>query len=329
MTRVTIIIPCRNEEAFFEKCLRSIIENDYPKDTLEVFVVDGASEDGTPNIIQKYTKKYPFIRYLKNERKIIPAAMNVGIKNAQGEIIMKMDAHSTYQKDYISKCVHYLIEYNADNVGGILITRPRGNTLQARAIAAALSHPFGAGSSPFRKASASKNPREVDTVAFGCYKKNVFDRIGLYNENLTRSSDMELNIRLKKSGGKILLIPSIIGYYYPEATFKAYAKHNIQDGIWAIYPLKFTHSLLRPRHLVPLLFIMALIVSLILSFFLRLFFYVVLAIASAYIITSFAVSFLIAVNKKDYRYFFAMPVAFAIRHIVYGIGSLWGILKLL
>ena len=312
---VTAIIPCRNEEKLIAKCLLSIIENDYPKDELEILVVDGLSEDETKTIVERYEKKYPFIEYLKNEKKIIPAAMNIGIAKAKGDVIMKMDAHATYQKDYISQCVHYLTKYNADNVGGILITRPRENTSQAKAIALCLSHPFGAGSSPFRSASASKIPQEVDTVAFGCYRRNVFKRIGLYNENLIGSSDMDLNIRLKKAGGKILLAPEVIAYYYPESTFKKFFTHNIRDGIWALYPYKFTRGLLRPRHLVPLAFVLMVL------FFPPLFF--------PYFFISFIASAHIALRERDARYIVMMPIAFFIRHFVYGIGSLWGLIKII
>ncbi|MBI3334999.1 MAG: glycosyltransferase family 2 protein [Candidatus Portnoybacteria bacterium] len=219
MIEVSIIIPCRNEENYIAQCLDSLAAQNYPKERLEVLVVDGLSEDGTRNKVKPYTKRYPFIKLLDNSSRIIPVAMNIGIKNAKGDVIMKMDAHASYPKDYVSKCVNALRQYDADNAGGMLITKPGGDTLQARAIALCLSHWFGVGSSPFRRQSQSKKPREVDTVAFGCYKKEVFKKIGLYNEHLERSSDMELNIRLKKAGGKILLVPDITAYYYADSTF--------------------------------------------------------------------------------------------------------------
>src|SRR4030067_2393082 len=140
---VSVIIPCRNEEKFIDRCLDSIIANDYPKEDLEVLVVDGMSEDRTEEIVKKYTERFSFIKLLSNLKKIIPSALNIGIQNANGSIIIRMDAHNVYSKDYISKCVNYLIEYNVDNVGGIWVTLPGKNTIVAESIALALSHPFG------------------------------------------------------------------------------------------------------------------------------------------------------------------------------------------
>ena len=119
---VSIIIPCRNEEKFIGKCLDSIIGQDYPKENLEILVIDGMSEDGTRKNIEKYTEQHSFIKLLDNPRKITPCALNIGIKNAKGKIILWMSAHNSYEKDYVSKCVKYSKEYNADNVGGIMVT---------------------------------------------------------------------------------------------------------------------------------------------------------------------------------------------------------------
>ena len=209
---VSIIIPCRDERRFIEKCLLSIIANDYPKESLQVLVVDGMSEDGTREILNQFSGKYPFIKMLDNPKKIVPVALNIGIKQARGNVIIRMDAHNVYGKDYISKCVKYLRKYNIDNVGGICITLPGRNTLLAQSIALALSHPFGVGNAHFR--IGLKGPKYVDTVPFGCYKREVFEKIGLFDEDLVRNQDDELNVRLQRNGGKILLVPEIVSYYY-------------------------------------------------------------------------------------------------------------------
>ena len=211
---VSLIVSCRNEEKFISKCLDSLIKQDYPKEKIEILVVDGMSEDKTREIIKEYSKKFSFIKLLKNHQKYTPFAFNIGIKKAIGEAIILIGAHAEYEKDYISKCVKYLEEYNADNVGGILKTIPSNDSLIAKAIAICLSHFFGAGGSYFR--TGSKKPIEVDTVFGGCYKREVFNKIGLFNEKLIRSQDIELNRRLKVSGGKILLVPDITAYYYPQ-----------------------------------------------------------------------------------------------------------------
>lgn len=306
---VSIIIPCRNEEKYIGRCLDSIVLQDYPKENLEVLVVNGMSDDKTKEIAQNYSRQYSFIKVLDNPNKFTPFGLNLGIKEAKGEIIMRMDAHAGYEKDYILKCLKYLKEYNADNVGGVMKTLPAKNTIIAKAIAIVLSNPFGTGGSYFR--IGSKEPREVDTVFGGCYKKEVFEKIGLFNENLVRSQDLEFNLRLKKAGGKILLVPDIVSSYYPKSNLKDFFIHNFKDGIWAIYPLKFVKMPFKLRHYIPLIFVLTLPLSI-----------------WPYILLSLFFSIKIAIKEKDFRLFFLMPLAFAARHIGYGLGSILGLIKL-
>ena len=326
---VSSIVPCRNEEKFIGRCLESIIANDYPKDKLEILIVDGRSEDGTREIVKEYAQKYPFLKLIENPRKITPAAMNIGIQNSKGEIIIKMDAHSLYEKDYISKCVKHLEESGADNVGGVLETLPSKDNIVARAIAICLSYPFGAGTSYFR--TGSREPREVDTVAFGCYWKKIFDKIGFYNEKMAKIEDFELNYRLRKAGGKIMLFPDIKAIYYPSSeNLKQFSEHNFTDGIWTTYHLRFSKRLLVSwRHLVPFKFVLSLISLIILSFFSNIFFLLLLLIIILYFLISIFFSLKIAKKEKDFTYLSIMPIFFASRHIGYGLGSIWGIIKIL
>ena len=325
---VSIIIPCRNEAKFIGKALDSIIANDYPKDRLEVLVVDGMSEDDTKEVIERYTKQYSFIRLFNNSEKITPAALNIGIKHAKGEIIIRMDAHATYEKDYISKCVKYLGEYGADNVGGIMKTIPRNNTFIDKVIVLTLSHRFGVGGSIFR--TGSKEPKLVDTVFGGCYKREVFDKIGLFNEDLVRTQDMEFNLRLKRAGGKILLHPEIVSYYYTQSNFNGFSYNNFRNGFWATYPLKFVkHMPVSWRHLVPLVFVSSLIASAALSVFSQIFLWLFLFTLGSYTLTNVYFSIKISAKENDFRYLFVMPLMFASLHIGYGLGSLLGSLKVI
>lgn len=324
---VSIIVPCRNEEKFIGKCLDSLLRQDFSKDKMEILIVDGRSEDRTRKIIKNYITKYPLIKLLDNPNKFTPFGLNIGVKKAKGEIIIRMDAHAIYEKDYVSKCPKYLKEYDVDNVGGVIKTLVKENTLIAKAIAQVLSHPFGAGSSYFR--IGSKVPRFVDTVFGGCYKKEIFDKIGLFNENLKRSQDLEFNLRLKRAGGKILLVPEIMAYYYPSSCLGEFFRHNFSDGIWATLPLKFVKMPFSLRHYIPLLFILGLIGSLVLSFFFPFFFWLFLIIVGLYFLASLYFSLKIALEKKDLRYLFLMPITFANRHFAYGLGSAWGIIRLI
>ena len=307
---ISVIIPCRNEEKFIGRCLDSILKQDYPKDKTEVLIVDGMSEDKTRETIKNFQFSNPNfqLRLIDNQKKFTPFAFNIGIKEAKGEIIVLAGAHAIYEKDYVSKCVKYLKEYDADNVGGVLKTIPAENTLIAKAIALSLSHPFGS-ASYFR--IGAKEPKEVDTVFGGCYKREVFEKIGFFNEKLLRSQDMEFNLRLKKAGGKILLVPDIIGYYYPHSNFKSFFLHNFQDGIWAILPFKLAKIPFKLRHYIPLFFVLTLPISIL-----------------PYILFSLFFSAQIAFFEKDLRLFFVMPLAFAARHFGYGLGSIWGLIKL-
>jgi len=323
---ISIIIPCRNEEKYTGKCLDSIIMQDYPKENLEVLVIDGASEDKTREIVQDFSSQYPFIKLLTNPQKFTPFALNIGIKAAKGEIIVRMDAHAGYEKDYVSKCVAHLMESGADNVGGAMKTLPAKNTLVARAVAYSLASPFGA-ASDFRV--GSKAAKSVDTVFGGCYKKEVFDKIGLFNENLLRSQDMEFNLRLKRAGGKILLVPDIVSYYYPKSNLKDFFLHNIKDGIWAIYPLKFVKMPFKLRHYIPLIFVSGLLGTGLLAIFFPTFFWLLLIAVGLYFLANIYFSIQIIGKEKDIRFLFLMPLAFATRHIGYGLGSVWGLIKLI
>lgn len=322
---VSIIIPCLNEEKYIEKCLDSIINNDYPKDKLEILVVDGASNDRTKELVKNYSTKHSFVKIFDNPKKFTPVSLNIGIKQAKGEVIARMDAHAFYEKDYLSKCVKYLYEYGVDNVGGVMMTRPRKDTLLGKVIAAVLSNPFGVGNAFFR--TGVKEPILVDTVFGGCYKREVFQKIGYFNENLPRGQDMELNMRLKKSGGKILLAPDIKSFYYARSDFISFWRHSFTDGVELVYPLKFGVVIFSWRHLAPLAFVLSLIVLLPLTFFSLKFFILLSLVLSSYLLISIFFSAKISFAKKDFRYLFLAPIGFALLHFGYGSGSVWGLLK--
>lgn len=319
---VSIIIPCRNEEKFIARCLDSVLANDYPKDNLEIFVIDGDSQDKTKEIIKSYAEKLPYIKLLENPKKYTPVALNLGIKQSKGNIIIRLDSHATYEKNYISKCVEHLEKYNADNVGGIIKTMSANNNLFAKSIAICMSSFFGTGNSHFR--TGTEKIMEVDTVFGGCYKKEVFDKIGLFNEKLIRSQDMEFNIRLKKSGGKIILVPDIVSYYYPKDNLPDFLKHNFEDGIWSVLPIKLAKTKFKARHYAFSFFVGLLIIL----FLLRLSF-LFWAVLGLYFLASIYFSFKIVKNEKDIKYLFSMPIVYAVRHFAYGFGGIVGLFKLL
>ena len=325
---VSLIIPCRNEERFIGACLESVLANDYPNVRLEVVVVDGMSKDGTRAIVEGFARQHAFIRLLDNPKKITPTALNIGIAHAKGEIIMRMDAHARLEDDYISRCVEALNKYGADNVGGIMKTLPENGSLLGRAIVLSLSHRFGVGNSHFR--IHTNEPRWVDTVFGGCYRRQIFDQIGPFNEDLARGQDIEFNLRLKKAGGRTLLVPDIVSYYYARSDMKSFWKHNWTNGLWAILP--FLYSPVMPvswRHLVPLAFVLGLFGSATLALMWPVGLWMVVGIAGAYAMANLTASTHVAARERDIRYLVAMPVVFASFHLGYGLGSVWSMLKVL
>ncbi len=258
---VSVIIPCRQEVRHISGMLDSLLANDYPRDRLEVLVVDALSTDGTREIVGEYVKKYPFIRLLDNPRKITPAALNIGIPQARGEVIIRLDSHSTYPPDYLSALVHWLARSGADNVGGVWRIRPGGDTAMAKAIALGLAHPFGVGNAYYRIGAAA--PRWVDTVPFGCYRREVFDRVGLFDEDQVRTEDDEFNLRLRKKGGGILLVPEIIIDYYARERLSQVWRMYFQYGYFKpLVARKLGWALLSLRHLVPSFLVVTLAASL-------------------------------------------------------------------
>lgn len=322
---ISLIIPCHNEEKYIARCLNSVIEQDYPTDNLEILVVDGMSKDKTIQVVENYRKKFLSIKILKNPNKTTPYAFNLGIKYSKADIIMIMSAHSTLEKDYISKCLKYLYKHNVGNVGGIWITLPGDDTIIAQSIALTLSHPFGVGNAYFR--TGSEEPKYVDTVPFGCYRKEVFKKIGFFNEKLIRNQDLEFNLRLKKAGGKILLVPDIVSYYYSRSTLRALAKNNFSNGFWVVYSTKFAKVPFSVRHLIPFFFVLSVCGSLILSFIYRPFIYLFVLVFVAYLISNILFSLGISF-KKGFKYFIPVILSFATLHFSYGFGSIWGLIKL-
>jgi len=325
---VSIIIPSLNEEKYVGKCLDSIIGQDYPRENLEVIVVDGMSEDGTRDIIEQYIRKYPFVRLLDNPKKITPCALNIGIKSAKGEIIAWLSAHNEYVKTHISKCVKYLKELNADAVGGVIKPVPKNSSFIGKTICAAISHPFGVGNSALKVESKDKTPHGADTAFGVCYRGKVFEKIGIFNEQLIRGQDMEFGLRLKRNGLKTLLAPEIISYYHVNSDLRSFIKHSFNDGVWAILPFKYTNIIpVSLRHLIPLVFVLGVLCAGILSIFSALFGWVFLFVIASYFTGSLYFSIKIAFKQKDARFIFAMPFIFAIFHFSYGLGSIWGLMK--
>lgn len=323
---LTVICPIYNEEKYIARCIESIMAQDYPKDDLEVLFVDGMSTDRTREIIASYLPQCPYLRVLDNPHKIVPYAMNKGISEAKGDIIMRIDAHTFYEPNYCSAIVKRLKELDAENVGCVCKTDVLNKTPKTLAIREVLSNKFGVGNSAFR--TGIDGVKEVDTVPFGCWPKRVFEKYGQYDIRLVRNQDIELSKRIINGGGKIYIIPDTFCTYLARETFSGLAKNNFGNGKWNILTVYYTRQMksLSLRHFIPLLFLLSLIVPLLLAFIWRPFALVSAASLLAYTCLLSAVSLKLAVTK--HLNFFYLLITFFVLHLSYGWGSLVGILKL-
>ncbi len=322
---VSIIVPCYNEELFVAGLMASVAEQDYGLDNFELLMIDGMSNDKTVDLIKSQSSAFKYISIFTNSKKTVPFAMNEGIKQSKGSVIVRLDAHASYPSNYVSQLVKYLFELKADNVGGVWQTEPFEKTLKAKSISLALSTPFGVGNSMFR--IGVNEPTETDTVPFGCYHKEVFDKIGLYDERLERNQDIELNKRLKRAGGKIYLIPDVYSVYYSRGTFGKLIDNNYKNGLWVILTAYYTKALdsLSLRHYIPLLFLLYML------FFPPLALLTKIAIIPFifYVLFLILVSIKIAISNSNILIAPYVIISIFLLHLSYGFGSLVGLFKMM
>lgn len=318
------MIPCRNEASSIEGCIKSLIVDDYPRDRLELLVVDGKSSDGTREILEDLAKQYSVIRLLENPGGITASGLNIGIQAAAGDVIVIASAHARYGQGYVSGSVAALRASGADCVGGAMMTVPSAPGPIAEGIALALSHPFGVGNARFR---ISSQPGFVDTVAYGAYRREVFRRIGLFDERLVRNQDIEFNSRLKRVGGKIYLTPEISSHYYCRADLGGLWRQSFQNGRWNIYTIALTGWSVSWRHVVPLGFVTGLFGTGLLAMRCPIFGWVFGGIATSYLMSALMAT-LRTPGRKQAGSRVLLPLIFLVLHLSYGLGSLWGILTI-
>ena len=322
---LSVIVPIYQEEKYISKCIDSMLSQDYPKDDLEIILVDGMSKDRTREIVATYTAKYPFIRMIDNPERIAPCAMNRGIKEAKGDVIIRLDAHVYYPKNYFSLLVEKLNELTgAENVGALCNTLPVNDSITAQSIAAVLSSSFGMGNSHFR-VGADKE-MEVDTVPFGCFHKSIFDKVGLYDEELVRNQDDELNARIIKAGGKIYLIPQLVCEYYARDTAKKVYKMFYQYGVFKPLVNKKLGSPATVRQFFPLFFVLGLLVGPVVCLFLPVLWWAYFAVIMLWFIlaTSFSLK-----DSKNLKRILTQNWIYFVVHFGYGWGYIVGIYKIL
>jgi len=316
---VSMILPIRNEAEAIGRCLDSIIVQEYARERIETIVVDGMSEDCTREIVEEFASHHPNIRLLSNTRRIVPVALNIGIRAARGSIIVRVDGHTAIAPDYVEQCVAALQRTGADNVGGRMDARSTG--FFGETVALATSSPFGIGGSRFHY---SQREEWVDTVYLGAYRRELFDRIGLFDEEMVRDQDDEFNYRLRAQGGRIRLCPQIRSEYTNRSSPSRLWKQYYEYGYWKVRVLQKHPRQMSWRHFMPPAFVLALSSGVVLLFFGMP--WSLLITAGSYILACSAASMWVAA-KSGIRYLCTLPAVFAILHMSYGVGFLVGLIR--
>lgn len=312
----------RNERAFVARCLDSILGQLGERQDVEILCVDGTSTDGTREVVGDYAARDGRVRLVDNPGRIVPTGMNLGIDAARGDVIIRLDCHAEYPPDYVEKCVEVLRRTGADNVGGYVTTLPGTDSPVGRAIAAATSSRFGVGGSTFRTGGGEQ---EVDTVPFGCFRRDVFDRFGRYDQRLVRNQDIELNSRIRSRGGRVVISPAIRSVYYNRSTFAGLRQQAFNNGLWNPYTLYLVGGGLRPRHFIPLAFVVSVAVLATGGFFWRPAGWLLLAELLVY--GGAAAVFARRAAREAGAAALLVMLAFVQLHVAYGLGSLWGVVS--
>lgn len=321
---ISVILPVRNEERYIAACVASIFAQDYPLDRMEVIFVDGCSQDRTPALLREMQKEHPQIVLLDNPNKTVPYAMNIGIAAARGEVIVRLDAHAEYPSDYVRLSVETLLAKDCDNAGGVFVTRGKG--FMGEAIAEMLRTPLGVGNAAYR---LTDKDGYVDTVPFGCFRRELFERIGGFDERMTRNQDNELNFRIRKNGGKIYLNHNIRVFYYCRDTMRGILRMGYMNGRWNVLTMALVPGSMGVRHFVPLAFVLSTLVLALLALLTRsMLFGGLLALEwGAYLLLDAFYSYTIA-KEKGWRFLPMELILYPAFHFAYGFGSLAGIAAL-
>lgn len=326
MPRVSVIVPCYNEEVTIRSLLDAIYHQTYPHELMEVVIADGMSTDQTRHQISIFQSDHPdiAIRVIDNTARSIPVGLNLAIEAAQGEYIIRLDAHSKPYPDYIAHSINNLENGLGDNVGGVWEIQPGGEGFIAKSITLAASHPFGVGDARYRYTDKAGL---VDTVPFGAFKRTLFEKIGKFNEELLTNEDYELNYRIRQSGGKIWLDPAIRSIYYARPTLLSLARQYWRYGYWKAKMLRKYPGTIRLRQALPPAFVASLVFFSILSIWRPFLLWLLLFEVLFYAGVLMTISIRMAIQHKNARVVIGVPLAMSTMHICWGSAFLWSLVR--
>lgn len=325
MIEVSVIVPCYNEEARIQTLLEAIYGQSYPISQIEVVIADGLSTDGTRAVIADFISSHSDlkIKVVDNTRRVIPSGLNRAIEAAGGMYIVRLDAHSIPYSDYVQNCIQGLKDGRGDNIGGVWRIQPGAATWIAKSIASAVAHPIGAGDARYRIGGVAQ---EVDTVPFGAFKKDLIQRIGMYDETLLSNEDYELNVRLRQSGGRVWMDPTISSIYFSRSTLRELARQYWRYGYWKAQMVRRYPKTLRWRQIIPPAFVLSLLGLSVISLIWDLARWLLAIIVILYIIIIFGIGIQMSLKHNSFSYAIGVPLATAIIHLSWGTAFLWGLM---
>jgi len=320
---VSFIIVARNASRHLPAILSDLLAQDYPKGRMQIFLIDGCSQDKSRKIMQEFADAHPdlMVAILDNYGKILSSGWNVALAEAQGDIIIRVDAHSSIPPEFISKNVNNIIA-GESIAGGPRISKTPEGIWQGLLSQAEISK-FGSGIADYRNPGPS---RYIDTLAHAAYKRIVFEKVGGYDERLVRHQDNEIHYRMKQAGFKFFFDPAIKSFYSPRPSLHSFLKQKYSNGLWIGLAISIQPYCFGVHHFIPAIFVGAVILLFILGIiwsWIPLALLSILYSLAAFVFTCEAMVKAPLVIKS---FCIVLPPIFLLMHSTYGTGTVVGLI---